>query len=114
MSNVEDTLKVDAISVDKETNEVILNIFDHLDWKDEKAHLAALEGKISNYIKFVETKEIETVYPDSVGKKIKISVVAKFSLTGNGLKYIAKATQKVTEAGLTLDHSFLKRLKTEA
>ena len=113
MSTVEDVHKIDAINLDKETNDVVLNIFDHLDWTNEKAHIAALQEKILNYIKFVESKEIEQVFPESKGKKIKICVVAKFSVTGNALKFIASITQTVTDAGLSLDHSFLKKLKVE-
>ena len=113
MSTIEDVHKIDAINVDKETNDVILNIFDHLDWADEKKHIDTLKEKITNYIKFVESKEIESVFPDAKGKKIKICVVAKFSVTGNALKFIASITETVTNAGLSLDHSFLKKLKTE-
>ncbi|MBC7466076.1 MAG: hypothetical protein H7256_08790 [Bdellovibrio sp.] len=113
MSTVEDVHKIDAISVDKESNDVILNIFDHLDWSNEKMHIHLLQEKITNYLKFVESKEIENVFPDAKGKKIKICVVAKFSLTGNALKFIASVTQTVTSAGLSLDHSFFKKLRTE-
>ena len=113
MSTIEDVHKVDAISLDKETNDVVLNIFDHLDWSNEKMHITALQEKIMNYIKFVESKEIEQVFPDAKGKKIKICVVAKYSVTGNALKFIASITETVTNAGLSLDHSFLKKLKTE-
>lgn len=113
MSNVEDIYKVDAISVDKETSAVVLNIFDHLDWNDETTHVSVLEEKVKNYLKFIESKEIEQVYPDAKGKKIKICIIAKYTLTGNGLKFIASLTKTVNDAGFTLDHSFLKKLKTE-
>lgn len=114
MSTVEDVQKVDAISVDKETNDVILNIFDHVDWSDEKSHIALLQDKITNYLKFIESKEIETVYPEAKGKKIKIFILAKYTLTGNAIKFIATITKTVTDAGFSLDHSFLKKLKNDA
>lgn len=111
MSTVEDVHKVDAINLDKQTDEVILNIFDHLDWTNESSHIAILEEKIKNYIKFVQSKDIEQAFPNSKGKKIKICVVAKYTLNGSALKFIASMTKLVTEAGLALDHSFLKKLK---
>ena len=112
-STVEDVHKVDAISVDKTTEEVVLNIFDHLDWSDDKAHIQALQDKINNYIKFVVSKEIESVFPDSKGKKIKFSIVAKYTLPGKGLKFIADMTKTLSESGYVLDHSYLKKLKSE-
>jgi hypothetical protein len=113
-STVEDIHKVDAINLDKETGDVVLNIFDPLDWANEATHIQMLQDKITNYLKFIESKDIEQVFPDSKGKKIRISVVAKFNITGNALKFLASITKTVTDAGFSLEHSSLKKFKAES
>jgi len=112
-STVEDIHKVDAISLDKETGDVVLNIFDPLDWSNEATHIQMLEDKVTNYLKFIE-KDIAQVFPESKGKKIRISVVAKFNITGNALKFLASITKTVTDAGFSFEHSYLKKFKVES
>ena len=59
--------KVDAIGIELDSGCVILTISDHLDWKDERPHLIALQDKLNTYRRFVESAELFTVYPDAVG-----------------------------------------------
>lgn len=114
MSMIEDVKKIDAISIDKETNEVVLNIFDHLDWSDEKKHLQLLQEKVENYIKFIETKEIEQVCPEAKGRKIRFHIQAKYSLLPAGIKWLEETNKTLSVSGHSINHSFLKKTKVEA
>ncbi|MFZ3229716.1 MAG: DUF6572 domain-containing protein [Pseudobdellovibrio sp.] len=111
MSMLEDITKIDAISIDKETNEVVLNIFDHLDWTDEKKHIQLLQEKINNYIKFIQSKEIEQVCPEAMGKKVKFFIQAKFSPNSAAMKWLAVTTDLLAKSEISFDHSYLKKLK---
>ena len=60
---------VGAIGVETTSGKVILTVADHLDWADEKGHLLALQKKLNGYLAFVESGELNEVYPDSRGRE---------------------------------------------
>ncbi len=79
--SVVDKSKIDFIGIDKETNNVILTITDHLSWVDEMSHIYILQEKINSYIAFIEGNELHETYPESLNKTILINIVFKYKIT---------------------------------
>jgi hypothetical protein len=47
--------KVDAIGLEKGTDQTVLTIADSWDWTDEPKHLIALQAKLNSYLEFIES-----------------------------------------------------------
>ncbi|MCX7113282.1 MAG: hypothetical protein NTX45_24855 [Proteobacteria bacterium] len=105
MSTIEDTNKVDAIGIDKETGVVILKIFDHLIWDDEQKHLYLLQEKINSYLRFMESEDVLDAYPDARNRKLNISISFKEKPTANGIKFLDTVSKIVADAGFSLTYS---------
>ncbi|RUM93975.1 MAG: hypothetical protein DSZ28_05620 [Thiothrix sp.] len=102
MSTIEDTSKVDAIGIDKNTGIVILKIFDHLDWSDEQSHLYLLQEKINSYLRFMESGEVFDEYPDAKMQKLQISISFKEKPSANCIKFLDTVTKIIRDAGFDL------------
>lgn len=99
---VTQTNKVDLISVDPRTDEVVLTISDHLDWTDKSAHLLALQEKINSYLAYIESGEIFATYPNARGRSVVIDVVFKHEAEGEADDFLSMATEIVAAAGFKL------------
>jgi hypothetical protein len=74
---IEDAGVVDAATI--RAGSVVLVISDHLDWVDERQHLLMLQGKINDYISFVESGEVwSAISGSSEGSTVLIEVVTRF------------------------------------
>ena len=104
MSTIEETDKIDAIGIDKESPYVILKIFDHLDWKNEEEHLHLLQEKINSYLTFIESGQIYDDYPDAKDKDIIISISFKHPPTVNAINFLHKGSRVLTKAGYRLEY----------
>jgi hypothetical protein len=91
---------VDAIGVDEEQN-VVLTIFDHLEWEMED-HLQILQDKINAYLGFVEDGELVENYPDAKGRRVAINIMAQFEPNEEGVDFLDKVKTILEEAGYQL------------
>ncbi len=100
---IAETRKVDFIGVDKESQNVVLTISDHLEWigKDEQ-HLQLLQEKLNSYLAFIESGEIYDSYPKAKGRPIVIEVIEKFEVPKDALSFLENAKQTIKEAGFEL------------
>lgn len=87
---------VDAVGVDEEQN-VVLTIFDHLEWELED-HLIILQDKINSYLGFVEAGELVEKYPDAKGRRVAISVIAKYEPDEEAVEFLNKVKTILEEA----------------
>ena len=107
--SIEQTDVVDAIGVDNSSGEVVLTITDHLEWEnDTKEHLLLLQEKINTYLRFIESGELLESYPDASGRKVVISIVAKYPLSTDAEEFINQVTSIVTGAGMGLRFEHFK------
>jgi hypothetical protein len=60
--------KVDAIGLEKGTDQTVLTIADSWDWTDEPKHLIALQAKLNSYLEFIESGQVWDEYPTAKGK----------------------------------------------
>ena len=65
--SVDETQRVDFVSLDPATNEVVLTISDHLDWSDVGEHLLLLQAKLNSYIALVEGGGVDSAIPEREG-----------------------------------------------
>ena len=75
--SVEQVDVVDSIGVDSTSGKLIMTISDHLDWDKDGNHQAILQEKLNTYLTFIESDQLTTAYPDSIGRPIAIAVVMR-------------------------------------
>ncbi|VVE51592.1 hypothetical protein PMO31116_04693 [Pandoraea morbifera] len=97
---VADSTSIDAIGLCKDTGSVILTILDSLPW--DQTHLKLLEEKLNAYLGFVESGEIYSVYPDAKGRRISISLVARFRPNADAESFIEHARSVAAMYGAEL------------
>jgi len=70
-----------------------------MDWNDEGRHLVLLQDKINTYLQFIENGQIEQSYPDAIGRKRSINIVAQHEPTSEGFKFLRLVQNSIEEAG---------------
>ena len=94
---------VDAITNENESSEVILYVFDHLDWDDPKnVHLKILQDKINDHPSFIESGELQRQYPTAGKKKRVIEVSGKSDLNQIAREFYKKASQILCRSNVDL------------
>ncbi len=94
--------KVDDIGKDKENGNVILGIFDHLDWSNEYEHLIMLQDKINSYLGFIESGEVYESYPEAKDRNIEIMIYAKYDITEKAEEFFNFAYNTIVESRFSL------------
>jgi hypothetical protein len=82
---------IDAMGLDKRTNEAVLTLIDHLEWQDIAEHTRLLAEKLNRYFGFIEAGEIYASYPDAKGRKLRINIICRFKPTTAGLVFLEKS-----------------------
>jgi uncharacterized protein DUF6572 len=100
--SIEQTDMVDAIGVETETGVVILTVSDHLGWENEARHLLTLQEKLNAYLRFIESGELQEVYPDAKGRTTVIDVVMRLPLSSGAKRFFEVVTPIVRKAGVEL------------
>ena len=102
--SLNNTDEIDAIGLDKATDDVYLTVKDDLDWKDEICHINKLQEKLNTYLRFIESGEVYDVYPEAKGKNFVIEILSKFNVPASGKDFLSKAGPVISEAGFKLIH----------
>jgi hypothetical protein len=101
--SVDETDKVDFITIEKHSGDVLLGISDHLDWdENEGEHLLLLQEKLNAYLRFVESGEIYETAPATKGRSIVILIFGKFPLSDQAEKFVELAGGAIKDAGVSL------------
>jgi hypothetical protein len=107
---IENSKIIDAISIN-DSDEVVLTITDHLDWKDENMHLFLLQEKINTYLQFIESEEIYDSYPKARGRQKVIQVVSQFPITDSASNFITSAKSVINDAGFELRQKLFEEIQ---
>jgi hypothetical protein len=100
---IEEPNRVDAIGIDKRSGNVVLTISDHLGWENNsRQHLEQLQEKINSYLAFIEGGELEVTYPEAVGRKVTISILAKCAPTNDLIDFLGEAREILHEVNIDL------------
>lgn len=87
--SIEHLDRIDAIGTTTD-GKIQLTISDHLDWQNEELHSELLQDKIFAYLEFIENGQLGEVYPESLNKKIAISLSLNHSPSESGLSILNK------------------------
>ena len=88
---------IDFITEKEDT--VILTISDHLEWDEENDHLFLLQEKINAYLMAIESGQLVSKYPASVGKQVSISVALKYEPNEIGRLFFSRVDEVLSKAG---------------
>jgi hypothetical protein len=93
--SVEDVDKIDLVTGERKTGDMILTISDHLDWgENEGEHLLVLQKKLNTYLEFIESGQIYANVPQAAGRKAK--------------KFYRLAGEAIEDAGFSLRFELLE------
>jgi hypothetical protein len=107
---VSQTRIIDWLGVEKDTGDISLTIIDDLDWTAEHRHLALLQEKLNTYLAFIESGEVFDRLVEEVGRDvprctaIKVTILAKFTVTSHARLFLAHASDAFRRAGFSLSH----------
>ena len=94
---------IDIVTVDRDTDRVVLLITDHLEWDDDH-HLFLLQDKINAYLRCLESGEINDSFPAAKGRNADIEVVMKYEPSSLALAFLQRAGQIGEGAGFGFRH----------
>ena len=96
---VENSEVVDLVGVDRQSENVVLTISDHLTW-DSDEHLLVLQDKLNGYLRFIESGELVQQYPDATNRKPQILIVFKHPPSDTGLQFLKRIADVIESAGI--------------
>jgi hypothetical protein len=102
--SVDEPNRIDMLSFDPATREIVLTISDHLDWTNSTRHQEILQKKLNAYLAFVESGELHEKYPEAGSGRICLKIVLKFKPDKKGLLFLNRAQKVVESAGFRLEH----------
>ncbi|AXI04729.1 DUF6572 domain-containing protein [Aquirhabdus parva] len=100
---VDQTEIVDAISINKLSEELVLTILDSLEWGSSK-HLLLLQEKINAYLRFIESGEVFDTYPEAKGRRILFNIVLKYQPDENARNFLEHAKVIVESADISFKY----------
>ncbi len=101
--SIEQTDKIDFLTIEHKTGDVLLTISDHLNWdEDEGEHLLMLQAKLNSYLAFVEGGQMYRQIPETRGRRVVINLVGKFPLSEEATNFFGLASEAIHKAGFSL------------
>jgi hypothetical protein len=97
---IDKTKTIDAIGIDRISGNVILSIFDEMDWTNSNEHLYKIQEKLNSYLSYVESGEICKSYSKAQGKKCEIYIVFKHSPSQHEIEFLSKFDKVIENAGV--------------
>jgi hypothetical protein len=104
LMSIEQTDIVDIISIDGDTDSVVLTVNDPLDWSNRTAHEVLLQRKLHFYLSFVETGKLVLVYPTARGRPVVARVVFRFPPNKFAMQFLETLKVMLEPAGLVLKY----------
>ena len=100
--------KIDTMTFDEETGEVILSISDEHNWESPKDHLLILQVKINAYLSFIEHKEYLKIKPEYDGKSFAIVIISEHPYPQEGLDFVARVQEAIKHFGIRIEQRELE------
>ena len=99
---VDRTDVVDAVGIDRTTDEAVLTIADQLDWSDIPTHRSLLQEKLNRYLGFIESGELLRGFPAAKNREVRIDIVFKDEPPSKIVADLERAAGQVGAAGIAL------------
>jgi hypothetical protein len=106
--SVEQLDVIDDVHVAGDGGPVFLTIVDPLDWSDSLAHQTALQKKFNVYLSFVESGELNKLYPRSALSPVTIHIAFKFGPGEQDLQFLNDTKEALASAGLGFSYEVLR------
>lgn len=93
---------VDAIGIERDTELVIMTVFDSWNCDNVPLHIEVWTAKLKSYLSCIESGEITEVYPEAVGRNIVIEIVSRYSIPASALPFLTSAQVAAEQLGVCL------------
>ncbi len=90
--------KIDFVSVDHQTNRVILSLIETRPWGDRGANIRDLHEKLNTYLNYVIGGQIWSDFSETRGKRVVFRLHAAFPVTEKEETYILTLRSKFLDA----------------
>jgi hypothetical protein len=104
---IEQSDKIDGMGLDAHKGEVVLMISDHLEWLDNRGHFLKLEEKLSSYINFAQSGQLQEIIPNSKGLGTRIKLVHQFDPPAKSRVILEAIKQQLSELNLEFSYEAL-------
>ena len=103
--SVMDEGTIDFAGLDKKEKKLILSITDHLEWGQEAddVHLLMLQNKINDYLRFIESGEVNERFSPKDYKEIIIRIIAKYPFCTGCIDFLNQCKSVINDAGFGLE-----------
>lgn len=100
---------IDGMGIDKETNTLVFLITDPYAWIiQEYEHLKAIQTKINNYVRYIETKGYQEMYKSREFDGYRIEIVFKYQYTENGEAFLNAGKKQLKDRNIDFTYSVAK------
>ena len=100
---------IDGMGIDKDTNQLVFLITDPYAWiVQEYEHLTAIQAKINNYVRYIETKSYSDMYKNRKFDGYRIEIVFKYQYTENGEAFLNAGKKQLKERNIDFTYSVAK------
>jgi len=102
--SVADVDIIDYVYLEDATQTPVLVVSDPLTWRppEDEDHFELLRQKLNNQIAFVETGQINAVWPDYSGGLVRVEVVARHALTEQAKIFYSMAQRVMNKSKIDL------------
>lgn len=94
--NIEKTETIDSIAYEKETEKLLMFIYDGMDWSDITRHMYLLQSKINSYLRYIDTKQY-LEYIERVKEKYGLGKLPKVNTIEIRIGFLFKEPQICNE-----------------
>ena len=96
---------IDFAGLEKSEKNLVLSISDHLVWGEDTddVHLLVLQNKINDYLRFIESGEVNEQFKPENYSKIIIRIIAKYPFSPDCIKFLNMSKQVINDAGYGLE-----------
>ncbi len=109
MMSVKQANVIDGMGVDRDTNTLVFLITDPYTWAvQEYEHLKAIQTKINNYVRYIESRGYREHYRNREFDGFRIEIVFKYPFTANGQAFLSAGKKQLLERNIDFIYSVAK------
>jgi hypothetical protein len=101
-NGVENPGVLDALGMDPDTGEVVLVMFEQRPWNVGDKQLFQLQEKLNSYMSFALDGEMEEQLPQTVGKKVRITLACAEEPPAQITELLVKVREQISLQGINL------------
>lgn len=103
---------IDGMGVDKDTNILVFLITDPYTWAiQEYEHLKAIQTKINNYVRYIESGSYREQYKNREFDGFRIEIVFKYAYTENGEAFLNAGKKQLKERNIDFVYSVARAVE---